>query len=128
MFQTVLRWVDAWPLGKVAATRPFLNHQGQIEDLVSKRANEVAWHPRELQELVRILKIVKPDWALTVDFHEFLTKTFPRARLLPGGRKMCTMVASADDLRALVEVLNNVRLDRQSVVTELEKGTFWENL
>jgi hypothetical protein len=128
MMQTVLRWVDAWPLGKVAATRPYLNHNGQVEDLVTKRANDVAWHPRELQELVRILKAVKPEWALTVDFTEFQTKAFPRARLLPGGRRMCTMVASADDLRELVELLNNVRLGRHAVVTEIEGGTFWDNL
>jgi hypothetical protein len=124
----VLRWADAWPFGKVAATRQYMDKNGQLEDLVTKRANEIAWHPRELAELVRILKAVKPEWALTVDFSEFEKTQFPRARLLPGGRRLATMVAGPEDIKELVETLNNVRLGRQAVVTEIEKGTFWENL
>src|ERR1035438_4681204 len=39
--------------------------------LMAKRAVKVAWHPKELEHLIRILKTAKPEWQFVTDLEEF---------------------------------------------------------
>ena len=128
MLVKVLDWKRRWPAGAVAATREFLHKTGSLEGVPTKRAVKVAWHPKELEHLIRILKAAKPEWQFVVDLEEFYGSGFRRGRLLPGGLFLTDMVAYGEDLDEMLEILVNARAGRVAgqLAKEVKSGSFWD--
>ena len=129
MFVKVQSWLRRWESGAVAGTRDFLHLDGRVEGIPTKRAVYVSWHPKELQELIRILQAERPDWPLTADLAQFYRVQFPRSRLLPRGERLTTMVSYREDVHEILETLEAVRTGRASskdLNKELETGSFWD--
>jgi hypothetical protein len=124
----VLDWKRRWPAGAVAATREFMHKTGSLEGIPTKRAVKVAWHPKELEHLIRILKAAKPEWQFVVDLEEFYNSGFRRGRLLPGGLFLTDMVAYGEDLDEMLEILVNASAGRVAgqIAKEVKSGSFWD--
>lgn len=115
----VQMWMNAWPAGDVAATRPMLQTDG-IHDVVTKRAVKVSWQTRELEHIVRILKESKPDWGLTM-YMEQVLQGHKRSRMAPNGSYVCTMVSAYEDVVDIYKALINVR-DGISEMSSIKQG------
>ena len=128
MLVKMLDWKRRWPAGAVAATREFLHKTGSLEGVPTKRAVKVAWHPKELEHLIRILKAAKPEWQFVVDLEEFHNSGFRRGRLLPGGLFLTDMVAYGEDLDEMLEILVNASAGRVAgqIAKEVKSGSFWD--
>lgn len=128
MLVKVLDWKRRWPAGAVAATREFMHKTGSLEGIPTKRAVKVAWHPKELEHLIRILKAAKPEWEFVVDLEKFYGSEFRRGRLLPGGLFLTDMVAYGEDLDEMLEILVNARAGRVAgqIAKEVKSGSFWD--
>jgi hypothetical protein len=128
MLLKVLDWQRRWDSGAVAATRPFLGHDGDVQDVVTQRAVRVAWRPAELDHLVRILTALKPGWELTSSMAEFRTKTFPHGRLLTGNRREAVMATYKKDIEEILEVLVVAHNggSGKTVQEEVSSGSFWD--
>lgn len=120
-------WARRWPEGKEAGTRPFLRHDGLIEEVVTLRAVDVDWDIRELDYLISILKARKPGWYMTEEFLK-IRRSIRHARLLPGGLRRVEMVTYADEPRQVLEEVLAVRDGRPAAETLAEQvvtGDFW---
>jgi hypothetical protein len=127
MFLKVLDWQRRWETGAVAATRPFLGQDGAVEDVVTKRAVKVAWHPVELDHLVRILLAQRPNWEFSMDLERFRTHGFRLGRLLVGKRRMVEMICFKEDLVEIVQALTEARFGQAKLVKEeVGSGSFWD--
>jgi hypothetical protein len=130
MLLKVAGWLQIWPAGKVAATRQYLNHQGGVDDIPTQRAVTIAWHPREFEYLVKIIREVKPDWDFGIALERFGQRGVLGGRLVTKGQRLCEMVAYLVDVKDLFETLKAVREGR-IVGRELDQtiatGDFWSN-
>ena len=128
MLLKVRDWKRRWPAGAVAATREYMHKTGSVEGVPTKRAVQVAWHPKELEHLVRILKAARPEWQFVVDLEEFCGSGLRRGRLLPGGLYLTDMVAYGEDLAEILEIVTNAKAGRMAgqVVKEVKVGSFWD--
>ena len=128
MFRKVIEWKRRWPSGDVAATRTFMHKTGSLEGIPTKRAVRIAWYPKELEHLIRILKLARPEWQFVADLEEFYASGFRRGRMLPFGRIQTDMVAYAEDVSEIVEIVANARAGRVAgqVAKEVKGGSFWD--
>jgi len=65
----------------------------------TKRAVKVAWHPKELEHLIRILKIARPDWRFVTDLELFYTSGLRIGRRLPNGLYLASRPPAAAGTR-----------------------------
>jgi hypothetical protein len=129
MLLKVVNWRHRWPAGPVAATRAFMNKTGTVEAIPTKRAVKVAWHPKELEHLIRILKIARPDWQFVEDLELFYSSGLRIGRLLPNGLYLADMVAYSMDLDEIVEIVSNARAGRAiggQLAEDVKSGSFWD--
>jgi len=129
MLLKVVNWKRRWPAGAVAATRDYMHKTGTVEAIPTKRAVKVAWHPKELEQLIRILKAARPDWQFVTDLEEFYNSGFRLGRLLPNGLYLTEMVAYAQDLDDILEIVTNVKAGRPvggQLAEEAKGGSFWD--
>jgi site-specific recombinase XerC len=87
-----------------------MNKTGTVEAIPTTRAVKVAWHPKELEHLIRILKIARPDWQFVEDLELFYSSGLRIGRLLPNGLYLADMVAYSADLDEIEEDENIVRV------------------
>lgn len=133
LLASVQRWYRQWSLGSVAGTRLFMHKDGREEDVVTKRCVKVMWHQKELEHLVRILKVAKPDWELTHDMEAFAMNGFKRAPLVAGGkgRRVADMVSYFEDVKEILEILTNAKVGRLTSTQmgeSIQGGDFWSSV
>jgi hypothetical protein len=106
-----------------------MNKTGTVEAIPTKRAVKVAWHPKELEHLIRILKIARPDWQFVEDLELFYSSGLRIGRLLPNGLYLADMVAYSMDLDEIVEIVSNARAGRAiggQLAEDVKSGSFWD--
>ena len=130
MLLKVLDWQRRWDSGAVAATRPFLGHDGDVQNVVTQRAVRVAWRPAELDHLVRILTALKPGWELTSSMQQFRGSIWARGRLLTGNQRESVMVTYKKDVEEILEVLGKARTGSsgKTIQEEIGSGSFWDKI
>ena len=127
LLSVVYNWVLRWPYGVEAGTRPYLRHDGKIEDIVTLRAVEIDWDVRELKYLLQILEARKPNWYITEELRS-VVRNLHRARLLPGGRRRISMVTYEDEPKQIFEELLAFRDGKETgsaLADEVTRGDFW---
>lgn len=121
MLRVVELWAANWDRSPAYATRPFMTATGEIEDIVTKRVVQVAWLPVEFEHLVRILKAVRPNWPMTADLERAHAGGFRNCRLLPGGRRLMSMICYKQDALDLFEVLLQAKNGISSLNEDVDK-------
>jgi hypothetical protein len=128
LLQVVADWLRRWPNGKEAADRLFMHKNGAQEMVVTRRAVVVRWHPKELRELIRILKAMRPEWEFVLDLERFYTGAFQRSKLLSGGRREAEMVSYLADVEDIFKALLRARAGQTNLGKEVESGSFWDSV
>lgn len=112
------RWLSGYETGEVSRTRPFMDERTcAVIDKPVQFAHRIAWHPREIDYLVKIMEAAKPDAALTIDLR-VVQRGLKRTRQLPGGLYLATMVFWRDDVDEIVKALRSAKAGKLSGVNE----------
>ena len=117
MAAKVLSWYRNWHLAPVYATREKMQTDGTIVQVPTMRAVPVAWTRAELEHLVRILKALRPDWAITSDLAGLL-QNFDTAKLLPNKQRLISMRSYIEDPKEILDVLVEAKKGKPSFEQE----------
>ena len=101
MLQKLAWWYRVWPQGQPYKDAEFLHLDGHVERVVTQHEVHVPWTKLEFEHLIRILKAVRPKWALTADLERVLPG-FDRARLITGNQRLIAMRSYHEDIKEIL--------------------------
>lgn len=121
LYHRIQLWHRNYDLGAVYATRPFMGVDG-VKDVVTIRKHKIPIHPKEMEHLIRILRLLRPGQTLTRDV-ERAAAGLSQCRQLLNGYREVEMAFYQEDVRKLLEVLEEAKTGRKPVAETIQPGS-----
>lgn len=111
-------WYQHYDRGEIHSTRPFLNHDGNIVDVVQKREHRVPWKKMELERLYQILLALRPKSPLVPDVKKLLDN-IDRCPLGNGGYRIAPLIYYRDDVKELIDAMVEAKQGKTETVESI---------
>ncbi len=117
LLSKVQAWHKGWNTGRVAGTRPYMDVSGMI-DVPTIREHDIAFHPRELEYAIKIMKAIKPMAPMTA-LLERARQGLDRCQLLPGGLRRVKLQTYFEDVDVLLKTLVEAKTGQTSLEDQI---------